>query len=164
MYDYIVDELPALLAANFRFDPAMQSIAGHSMGGHGALVLALRNPERYRSVSAFAPICAPSKSPWGQKAFTAYLGADQQLWRQYDATELIANVNHHIPMLIDQGSSDQFLETQLKPELLLAAARHNDYPLTYRSRPGYDHSYFYIASFIEEHLRFHHIAMSRVRD
>lgn len=164
MYDYIADELPALLAANFRFDPAMQSIAGHSMGGHGALVLALRNPERYRSVSAFAPICAPSESLWGQKAFTAYLGADQHLWRQYDATELIAHVKRHVPMLIDQGSADQFLESQLKPELLLAAAGQNDYPLTYRNRPGYDHSYFYIASFIEEHLRFHHIAMSRVRD
>ncbi|MBT8147837.1 MAG: prolyl oligopeptidase family serine peptidase, partial [Gammaproteobacteria bacterium] len=132
-----------------------RSLFGHSMGGHGALTIALKNPDRYRSVSAFAPICSPTRCPWGLKALNNYLGSDQNSWQEYDASLLIAKATHKIPMLIDQGEADQFLEQQLHPHLLLEAAQDNDYDVIYHSRPGYDHSYFYIASFIEEHLRFH---------
>jgi S-formylglutathione hydrolase len=155
MYDYLTVELPDLLQEFFGFDPAQQSIAGHSMGGHGALVLALRNPGRYRSVSAFAPIVAPTQVPWGRKAFAAYLGENEREWVRYDATALLQHTGAPVPLLIDQGDQDPFLNEQLRPELFIAAAEATGYPLIYRQRAGYDHSYFYIASFIEEHLRFH---------
>ena len=128
---------------------------GHSMGGHGALTVALKNPGRFRSVSAFAPIVNPMNCPWGQKAFTSYLGEDQTRWRQYDACELVANGASRQRLLIDQGEADQFLEEQLMPERLEAVCAEHDHPLTLRRQPGYDHSYFFIASFIEDHLRYH---------
>ncbi|MDG2070680.1 MAG: S-formylglutathione hydrolase [Pseudomonadales bacterium] len=154
MYDYVVNELPALVLANFPVDGDAVSIAGHSMGGHGALTIAFRNPH-YRSVSAFAPIASPMNCTWGQKAFRNYLGEDQSNWEIYDSTALIAEIDHQIPMLIDQGDNDEFLIEQLKPELLLTAAKAANYPVDFRFHPGYDHSYFFIASFIEEHIRFH---------
>lgn len=154
MYDYVVNELPALVLANFQVDGDAVSIAGHSMGGHGALTIAFRNPH-YRSVSAFAPIASPMNCPWGQKALRNYLGEDQSNWEIYDPTALIAEIDHQIPMLIDQGDNDEFLIEQLKPELLLTAAKAANYPVDFRFHSGYDHSYFFIASFIEEHIRFH---------
>ena len=154
MYNYVVHELPALIEANF---PAtnQRSISGHSMGGHGALVCALRNPGRYQSVSAFSPIVNPMHCPWGEKAFSNYLGEDREQWRQWDTCELIATASERLPLLIDQGDKDGFLAEQLKPELLRAAAAAADYPLTLRMQPGYDHSYYFIASFIDDHLRHH---------
>lgn len=154
MYDYVVDELPQLIEANFPVN-GRRAISGHSMGGHGALVIALRNPERYQSVSAFAPICNPTRTPWGQKAFTAYLGEDRSTWRNYDASELIRTSTGALPILVDQGDADNFLEEQLTPEVLQAAAENSSHPLTLRMQAGYDHSYFFIASFIDEHVRFH---------
>lgn len=154
MYDYIAHELPALARAQFPLS-GKEAISGHSMGGHGALVMALRNPGRYVSVSAFAPIVNPGNCPWGQKAFTGYLGDKRELWAQYDACQLIANGAAPQPLLIDQGESDNFLQEQLKPELLEAVCKQHSYPLTLRRQPGYDHSYFFIATFIEDHLRFH---------
>lgn len=155
MYDYIVHELPALVESTLSLSHTKRAISGHSMGGHGALVIALRNPERYQSVSAFAPIVAPSQCPWGQKAFKHYLGEDTATWGHYDATHLAAASQTTFPVLIDQGGADQFLDTQLLPERFLRACEAKGYPVDYRSRPGYDHSYFFIATFIEEHLRFH---------
>jgi S-formylglutathione hydrolase len=154
MYDYVVSELPALVEAHF---PAsdVRSISGHSMGGHGALVCALRNPGRYRSVSAFSPIANPMKCPWGEKAFTRYLGTDQSEWREWDASVLIEKATERLPLLIDQGESDDFLEGQLKPEALKRAADAAGHPLNLRLQPGYDHSYYFIATFIEEHLHHH---------
>ena len=155
MYDYILKELPAVVEANFPVTD-QKSISGHSMGGHGALVLALQNPEAYRSVSAFSPICNPINCPWGQKAFSNYLGEDQRAWAAYDSSVLMANARKPvIPALVDQGTADQFLERELKPETLEQAARQSGYPLTFYYREGYDHSYYFIASFIEAHLRFH---------
>ncbi len=154
MADYISTELPAVIAASFKVSDR-QAIMGHSMGGHGALVTALRHPERYRSVSAFAPIVNPLAVPWGQKAFAAYLGDNLTEWQQYDSCWLMANSNARLPMLIDQGEDDQFLSEQLCPQRLAEVARGLDYPLTLRMQPGYDHSYFFIASFVEDHLRFH---------
>lgn len=154
MYDYVVHELPALIEASFPVSDK-RSISGHSMGGHGALTIALRNPERYRSVSAFSPISNPSSCPWGKKAFTAYLGDDNKSWRQYDASILIKESMEKTPGLVDQGMADNFLTEQLKPEILEASARANDYPIEIRRHEGYDHSYYFIASFIEDHLRFH---------
>ena len=154
MYDYIVDELPALVEAHFPVTDA-RAISGHSMGGHGALVAALRNPGRYRSVSAFSPIVAPSRVPWGEKAFSAYLGDDREAWRTWDACELVAGARERLPLLIEQGEADEFLETQLKPELLRAACAAAGHPLELRMRPGYDHSYYFIASFIGEHVAHH---------
>jgi S-formylglutathione hydrolase len=158
MYDYIVDELPALLATHFPVNQRC-SISGHSMGGHGALTIALKNPQRYCSVSAFAPICHPTQSAWGEKAFSRYLGDDKAQWQQYDATLLITQVAAQaitkIPILIDQGDADDFLATQLMPEKLQEACTKINYPLNYRLQKGYAHSYFFIASFIEEHLRYH---------
>lgn len=155
MYDYVVDELPNLIENNFPVSDK-RSIFGHSMGGHGALMIALRNPERYQSVSAFSPIIAPSQVPWGQKAFNAYLGADKSNWKAYDTLQLISQpTTKKLPILIDQGTADEFLAEQLKPELLEQVARQADYPLTLRLQVGYDHSYYFIASFIEEHLAFH---------
>ena len=156
MYDYIVKELFELVGGNLSIDNNRAAIAGHSMGGHGALTIALKHPEQYRSVSAFAPISAPMQCPWGEKAFSHYLGADQNAWRQYDASQLVQGATTHLPMLIDQGDADNFLVEQLKPEIFLDAAKRTGYPLEYRLQPGYDHSFFFIATFITEHLRFHH--------
>lgn len=155
MYDYIVDELPSLLGEHFPIDTARQSISGHSMGGHGALTIALKNLDSYKSVSVFAPIVSPINCPWGQKALKNYLGDDPSLWESYDSVCLIKNNASAIPMLIHQGSSDQFLEEQLKPELLIDACEKMGFPLNYQLKDGHDHSYFFIATFIEEHLRFH---------
>jgi S-formylglutathione hydrolase len=154
MYDYVVDELPALIETTLPVNDK-RSISGHSMGGHGALVCALRNPGRYRAVSAFAPICHPIESPWGEKAFSRFLGANRENWKQWDAVELIANAHERPPLLVDQGEVDSFLSSQLKPETLERAAVAAGHPLTLRRRAGYDHSYYFIATFIEEHLRHH---------
>jgi len=156
MYDYIVDELPTLIEQHFPVS-SKKSISGHSMGGHGALVIALKNPENYQSVSAFSPIANPINCSWGQKAFTAYLGEDKKLWQQYDASELIQNssTKNQVPALVEQGLSDDFLKEQLKPKSLIEASKISKYPLTINQHQGYDHSYFFIASFIEKHLRFH---------
>jgi S-formylglutathione hydrolase len=155
MFDYVACELPALVSAEFNVDDSRVSLAGHSMGGHGALTVALNNPARYRSVSAFAPIVAPSQVPWGQKALSGYLGADRSAWRNHDAVELVKHATEHLPVLIDQGDADNFLEEQLKTELLRNACQESGYDMTIRMQPGYDHSYFFIASFIEEHMNFH---------
>jgi S-formylglutathione hydrolase len=154
MYDYIVDELPKLIEANFPVS-SKKSISGHSMGGHGALTIALKNPDLYCSVSAFSPIANPVNCAWGQKAFSAYLGSDQTLWQQHDASLLMKASTHHIPALVDQGLDDDFLKEQLHPESLISAALSNNYPLILNQHQGYDHSYFFIASFIENHLCFH---------
>ena len=154
MYDYVVNELPALVEAHFPVSDA-RSISGHSMGGHGALVIALRNPGRYRSVSAFSPIVAPSQVPWGEKAFGAYLGDDRAAWAAYDATALVADARERLPLLVDQGDADEFLEAQLKPQVLQAACAAAGHPLTLRMQSGYDHSYYFIASFIGEHIAHH---------
>ena len=158
MHDYVVDELPALIEANFPASDA-RGISGHSMGGHGALTIALRNPGRYRSVSAFAPIVAPAQLPWGEKAFTAYLGPDRTAWARYDATELLKTAAERLPLLVDQGEADEFLAAQLKPELLREACAKANHPLTLRLHPGYDHSYYFVASFIGEHIAWHARAM-----
>ena len=158
MHDYVVDELPALVESNFPVT-ASRAISGHSMGGHGALVLAMRNPGRYRSVSAFSPIVAPSKVPWGQKVFTAYLGEDREAWKAWDACELVRASTEKLPLLVDQGGDDEFLDGQLRPQLLQAAALAADHPLQLRMRPGYDHSYYFIASFIGEHVAHHAAAL-----
>ena len=158
MYSYITRELSALVEQNFPVDARRQGIFGHSMGGHGALTVGLKNPERYRSISAFAPIAAPMHCPWGQKAFTGYLGANRETWRAYDACELIrtlSTVNGRPPLLVDQGLADQFLEQQLMPERLEQACKDAGYPLTLRRQPGYDHGYYFISTFMEEHLRHH---------
>ncbi|UQY96776.1 S-formylglutathione hydrolase [Stenotrophomonas maltophilia] len=159
MYDYVVSELPALVEKNFPVSQA-RSISGHSMGGHGALVIALRNPGRYRSVSAFSPIVAPTQAPWGQKAFSAYLGGDQEQWRQYDAVELIADAKERLPLLVDQGLSDDFLQNQLRSELLQDACAKVNHPLSLNLRDGYDHSYYFISSFIADHLKHHASALN----
>jgi len=156
MYSYVTKELPALIAESFPVEPGKAGIFGHSMGGHGALTIALKNPHYYKSVSAFAPISSPMRCPWGEKALTGYLGPDRSAWREYDSTALIEERGWRGPgLLVDQGTSDQFLETQLKPELLQGACRRAGVPLELRLQAGYDHSYFFIASFIEDHLRFH---------
>ncbi|WP_281560913.1 S-formylglutathione hydrolase [Thalassomonas sp. RHCl1] len=156
MYSYIRDELPALIEQHFPVTE-QKVISGHSMGGHGALVLALRNPGFYQSVTAFSPICNPSACPWGEKALGNYLGDDKTAWQQYDASILMSNLEQkqQIPALVTQGGDDDFLEQQLKPDTLVAAAKHSGYPLSYELQAGYDHSYYFISSFIEQHLRFH---------
>ncbi len=154
MYDYITEELPKLVEANFPVTK-QKSISGHSMGGHGALTIGLKNQSRYNSISAFSPIVNPVNCPWGQKAFNAYLGNDKQSWKQYDACELLKAQQTKRPILVDQGDADQFLEEQLKPELLLAAAKESDSELNLRMQTGYDHSYYFISSFIGEHIKFH---------
>lgn len=159
MYSYVVRELPALIADNFPVQPEKMGIFGHSMGGHGALVCALRNPELYKSVSAFAPIAAPMRCPWGQKAFSNYLGADQESWRDYDASELVLSAKFNRPILIDQGTADQFLAEQLLPEAFEKACAEAGQPLTLRYQEGYNHSYYFIATFIEDHIRHHAIAL-----
>ena len=158
MYDFVVAEVPARVEANFPVSDA-RAISGHSMGGHGALVIALKNPGRYRSVSAFSPIVAPSQVPWGEKAFTAYLGEDRAAWKSYDATALIAEASERLPLLVNQGDADEFLANQLKPELLQAACAEAGHPLQLRLQPGYDHSYYFIESFIGEHIAHHAAAL-----
>ena len=155
MRSYIESELPALIGAEFPADMARQGITGHSMGGHGALTVALRAPERFRSVSAFAPIVAPRLVPWGQKALAGYLGQDEAAWRAYDAVGLIEDGARLPELLVDTGSIDPFLETQLKPELLESACRDARIALTQRLQPGYDHSYYFVSTFLAEHVRWH---------
>ncbi|TVP52056.1 MAG: S-formylglutathione hydrolase [Halomonadaceae bacterium] len=154
MYDYVVTELPGLLEAEGLVSHR-RAISGHSMGGHGALVCALKNPGRYASVSAFAPICHPSACPWGEKAFRGYLGDDVEAWAEWDATLLVPAAIERLPLLIDQGLADNFLEEQLHPKALLSACQKADHPIELRMQSGYDHSYFFIASFIDEHLDHH---------
>lgn len=158
MYSYVTQELPALIAANFNANMQRQGIFGHSMGGHGALTIGLKHPQQYKSISAFAPIAAPMQCPWGQKAFTGYLGSDQSTWSQYDATALVTQLSDaasRTPILIDQGESDQFLAGQLHPHLFAAACQQAGQLLTLRRHAGYDHGYYFISSFIEDHLRHH---------
>lgn len=159
MYSYIVHELPAVLAEHFPVQPEQQSIFGHSMGGHGALVCALRNPELYKSVSAFAPIAAPMRCPWGEKAFSRYLGSDRELWRAYDASELVREVKYNRPIFIDQGSADPFLAKQLLPNIFEQACTSVDQPLNLRFQEGYDHSYYFIATYIKDHIQYHAAAL-----
>ncbi|EOW1328661.1 S-formylglutathione hydrolase [Klebsiella aerogenes] len=156
MYDYLRDELPQLINNQFQVADRC-AISGHSMGGHGALIVALKNPGRFTSVSAFAPIVNPCKVPWGQKAFSAYLGDDEATWQEWDSCALMqaSQAGDAIPTLIDQGDADQFLGTQLQPAVLAEVARQKQWPLSLRIQPGYDHSYYFIATFIEDHLRFH---------
>jgi S-formylglutathione hydrolase len=155
MYSYVTSELPALIAGKFAADADRQGIFGHSMGGHGALVCALRNPGQYKSLSAFAPIAAPMRCPWGKKAFKGYLGDDHAAWAQYDASELMKRGRFAGPILVDQGLADKFLSDQLYPEVLEAACREAGQPLTLRRQEGYDHGYFFISTFMEDHLRHH---------
>ena len=158
MYSYVTQDLPALVLNAFPGDAGRQGIFGHSMGGHGALTIGLKNPKTYKSISAFSPICAPMQCPWGQKAFSGYLGEDRALWAQHDATELITSGGDRSScpeILIDQGDADEFLEEQLKPHLFEAACRQKGQALRLRMQPGYDHSYFFIASFVEDHLKHH---------
>ena len=160
MYSYVVEELPALIATNFPAQADRQSIFGHSMGGHGALICALKNPHRYRSVSAFAPIAAPMRCPWGQKAFTHYLGENRDTWRAYDASELVLPRQLPNSILIDQGTADPFLaQQQLLPEVFEQACDRAGQSLILRRQPGYDHGYYFIATFIADHLRHHAIAL-----
>jgi len=156
MYDYLRDELPALIQSQFNVSDRC-AISGHSMGGHGALIMALKNPGKYTSISAFAPIVNPCRVPWGEKAFSAYLGEDKSQWAEWDSCELMlaSKPADAIPTLIDQGDNDQFLADQLQPAVLAETARQTAWPMTLRIQPGYDHSYYFIASFIEDHLRFH---------
>jgi S-formylglutathione hydrolase len=158
MYTYVTQELRSLIEAQFPADSARTGIFGHSMGGHGALTIALRNPDRYRSVSAFAPIAAPKQCPWGQKAFSGYLGPDRGQWSSYDATELVVGVKDAArkpQILIDQGLSDQFLQTQLHPHLFEDACKKVGYPLQLRRHEGYDHGYYFISTFMQDHLVHH---------
>lgn len=156
MYSYITQELPAVVDDHFPTAGGnARSIFGHSMGGHGALVIALHDPIGWRSVSALSPIVAPTQVPWGHKAFTGYLGPDPAAWAAYDATELVANRRHPTPILIDQGTDDAFLTEQLRPELFERACADAGQPLELRLHPGYDHSYYFVASFVEDHIRHH---------
>ncbi len=161
MYDYVTRELPALVEAQFPAIPGRRAISGHSMGGHGALICALKNPGLYASVSAFAPICNPAISPWGRGCFSAYLGDDQTSWAAWDATHLIQAGAPLPPALIDHGTGDEFLAEQLFPQNLQAACAARDIPLKLRMQDGYDHSYHFIATFIGEHLAFHASALSK---
>ena len=155
MWSYVTAELPELIAGQFPVDPARQSILGHSMGGHGALTIALRYPTRYRAASAFSPIVAPSQVPWGTKALGGYLGDDRAAWRQHDAVALIEDGARFSDFLVDYGDADQFLSEQLRPELLERACAHAEIPLNLRRQAGYDHSYYFVSTFMEDHLRWH---------
>jgi S-formylglutathione hydrolase len=155
MYSYVSEELPRLIEADLPVHAQRQGIFGHSMGGHGALICALKNPRRYRSLSAFAPIAAPMRCPWGEKAFSGYLGENRETWRAYDATELAAGSSWRSEVLVDQGGADDFLDEQLKPQLLQDAFRAASIPLTLRYQAGYDHSYYFMASFMADHLAHH---------
>ena len=164
MYSYVTSELPALIKTHFPADPERTGIFGHSMGGHGAITIALKNPKLYRSISAFAPIAAPKQCPWGEKAFSNYLGPDRNRWGEYDSTELMLEIQDapaRPQILIDQGTADQFLESQLHPQLLEQAAKKAGYPFTLRRQTGYDHSYYFISTFIEDHLRHHEGLLNR---
>jgi len=160
MYSYITDELPAIVFDKFNGRRDAQGIFGHSMGGHGALTIALKNPKTYRSVSAFSPICAPSQCPWGKKALSGYLGNDQKAWAEYDATALIEAGRRTAKILIDQGEADEFLETELMPQTFAAACTRAEQLLELRIHPGYDHSYYFISTFIADHIAFHAEALS----
>jgi S-formylglutathione hydrolase len=155
MYDYVTEELPALVEAELPLVPGLKSITGHSMGGHGALICALKNPGIYRSVSAFAPICNPTLCGWGEGCLGTYLGDDREAWKAWDATELVKAGAQPIPLFIDQGTGDEFLAEQLHPKALVDACRERDFPITLRMQEDYDHSYHFIASFIGEHLAYH---------
>lgn len=155
MYSYVTRELPALIEKEFNADMSRQSITGHSMGGHGAMICALKNPGTYKSVSAFAPICAPSKTDWGKNAFTKYLGSDESTWRGYDTVALIEDGNRVSEILVDQGTADEFLETGIRVPLLQAACKNTDIDLTLRMHEGYDHSYYFISSFMADHIAWH---------
>jgi S-formylglutathione hydrolase len=155
MYDYVVQELTELIARAFPVNFARFGITGHSMGGHGALTIAMKNPDRFKSVSAFSPIVAPIQVPWGQKAFNAYLGPDQKAWAQYDSCALMASRGWSRDILIDQGDADEFLKQQLRPELFAEACKARHVPLTLRMQAGYDHSYYFISTFMAEHVRWH---------
>ena len=155
MYDYVAQELPALVGKELPIDPSRTGIFGHSMGGHGALTVHLKNPKKFKTCSAFAPIVAPSQVPWGKKAFSNYLGADESTWSDYDATALVAARPSEAEIVIDQGAADIFLKEQLRPELFAAAAQDAGQKLTLRMQDGYDHSFYFIATFIEDHLRWH---------
>lgn len=161
MRSYIESELPEVIGAHFPADMARQGIMGHSMGGHGALTISLRNPGRFRSTSAFAPIVSPMNCPWGEKALGGYLGPDRAAWREYDACALIEDGARVPELLVDQGDADAFLKEQLKPELLEAACAKAGIPLTLGMREGYDHSYYFISTFMEPHLRWHHERLVR---
>jgi S-formylglutathione hydrolase len=155
MWSYVTEELPGVIAEHFPADMNRQSVMGHSMGGHGALTVALRNPDRYSAASAFSPIVAPSQVPWGQKALSGYLGDNKQAWRSHDAVALIEGGARFSGLLVDVGDADPFLTEQLRPQLLQAACEKAKIPLTLRSQPGYDHSYYFISTFMEDHLRWH---------
>ncbi|WP_375775846.1 S-formylglutathione hydrolase [Bradyrhizobium sp. ma5] len=155
MWSYVTEELPKLIAEQFPVDTKRKSILGHSMGGHGALTVALRYPDRYRAASAFAPIVAPSQVPWGNKALGGYLGSNKQAWRKHDAVALIEDGARFSDLLVDYGDADGFLNEQLRPELLKAACEKANIPLTLRRQPGYDHSYYFISTFMADHLRWH---------
>jgi S-formylglutathione hydrolase len=155
MWTYVTEELPELVAAEFPIDAGRQSITGHSMGGHGALTVGFNHPERFRSVSAFAPIVAPAQVPWGQKALAGYLGDDRATWRKHDAVALIEDGARLPELLVDVGTADAFLEQELRPELLEAACKEAGIALTLRRQPGYDHSYYFISTFMADHLRWH---------
>ena len=159
MQDYVAQELPELVERHFAATSS-RGIFGHYMGGHGALVTALSHPGRYRSVSTFSPIVAPSQVPWGQKAFRAYLGEDRSAWKAWDAVELLATASERLPLLVDQGEADEFVQAQLRPELLRAACDAVGHPLTLRMQPGHDHSYYFIATFLGEHFAHHAAALA----
>ena len=155
MKDYVSRELPDLIGAQFKVDNHRKSISGHSMGGHGALTVGLSQTEEYRSISAFSPIVSPMNCGWGEKALSNYIGDDKEAWANYDSCELIKRADKHLPILLDQGTADSFLNDQLKTHLIERAAEQSSYPIQIRYQEGYDHSYFFIASFIEDHLVFH---------
>ena len=155
MYSYVAEELPQVIFSEFSADPDREGISGHSMGGHGALTIGLKNADRYQSISAFSPICSPTQCPWGEKALGGYLGSDRDAWNDYDAVRLIEAGSRSGEILVDQGDQDEFLVEQLKPELLQQACEQGNQHLTLRMQPGYDHSYYFISSFIGDHIRFH---------
>ena len=155
MYSYVVDELPELIGLKFNADMSRQGICGHSMGGHGALTIGLKNPGRFKSISAFSPIVSPMNCPWGQKALGGYLGDDRSVWARHDACALIAQATEKLPLLVDQGTGDNFLEKELKPQLLVEACEKAGHRLTLRMQPDYDHSYFFISTFMKDHMEWH---------
>ena len=161
MYSYVTQELPDIIASEFNADMSRQSIFGHSMGGHGAITIALKNPKTYKSVSAFAPICAPSDTDWGSNAFSKYIGPDKSKWREYDSTDLIEDGNKVPEILVDQGTADEFLETGLLPEKLETACENSSIQLVMRKQEGYDHSYYFISTFMEEHIAWHALHLSK---
>jgi len=155
MYTYITKELPGIIGGSFNADMTRQGICGHSMGGHGALTIGLKNPGKYKSISAFSPIVSPVNCPWGQKALGGYLGPDKKVWENHDTCALVGKASEKLHLLVDQGTGDDFLEKELKPELLEKACKKADHPLTLRMQKGYDHSYFFIATFMRDHMKWH---------